>query len=76
MTKAFVARQPIFDRRQKVVGYELLFRDDEMLAMVAELKRRGHRFALDDFLYTCDTERLLGLADQARTCSRAPGSAG
>jgi c-di-GMP-related signal transduction protein len=24
----YVARQPIFDREQKVFGYELLFRDD------------------------------------------------
>ncbi len=128
-----MARQPIFDRKQKVVGYELLFRDgkadsavvvdqeaatatvmlnsiteigfeqvvgglpawiniscdfvrqglvqllppaplvleiledqaidDEMLAALAELKLRGHRLALDDFLYTPDTERLLGLAE-------------
>ncbi|MGO9753358.1 MAG: EAL and HDOD domain-containing protein [Solirubrobacteraceae bacterium] len=133
MTEVFVGRQPIFDRKQKVVGYELLFRDgkadsavvvdqegatatvvlnsiteigfeqvvggrpawinvstdfmrnglvhllppaplvleiledqtidDEIIATVAKLKRRGHRFALDDFLYTPDTERLLGLAD-------------
>ncbi len=133
LTEVFVGRQPIFDRKQRVVGYELLFRDGiadsavvvdheaatatvvlnsiteigfeqvvgghaawiniscdflrkgvvqllppaplvleiledqaidaEIVAMVAELKLRGHRFALDDFLYTPDTERLLGLAD-------------
>ncbi|MGO9898934.1 MAG: EAL and HDOD domain-containing protein [Solirubrobacteraceae bacterium] len=133
LTEVFVGRQPIFDRRQRVVAYELLFRDgiadsavvvdheaatatvvlntiteigfeqvvgghagwinistdfirkglvqllpptplvleiledqaidDEIIAMVAELKLRGHRFALDDFLYTPDTERLLGLVD-------------
>ena len=27
MTDAFVTRQPIFERRNRVVGYELLFRD-------------------------------------------------
>ncbi len=133
LTEVFVGRQPIFDRKQRVVGYELLFRDGiadsavvvdheaatatvvlnsiteigfeqvvgghaawiniscdflrkglvqllppaplvleiledqaidaEIVAMVAELKLRGHRFALDDFLYTPDTERLLGLVD-------------
>ncbi len=131
--EVFVGRQPIFDRRQHVVGYELLFRngtadsavvvdqeaatatvvlnsiteigfeqvvggrpawinistdfvrkglvtllppaplvleiledqtiDDEILAAFAALKQRGHRLALDDFLYTADTERLLGLVD-------------
>jgi c-di-GMP phosphodiesterase len=28
MSQVFVARQPIFDRRLRVTGYELLFRDD------------------------------------------------
>jgi EAL and modified HD-GYP domain-containing signal transduction protein len=133
LAEVFVGRQPIFDRRLKVVGYELLFRDgsadsavvvdqegatatvvlnsiteigfeqiiggraawvnvscdfmrkglvqllppaplvleiledqaidDEVIATVAELKRRGRRLALDDFIYTPDTERLLGLVD-------------
>jgi EAL and modified HD-GYP domain-containing signal transduction protein len=133
MTDVFVGRQPIFDRRGRVVGYELLFRDgkadsavivdqeaatatvvlntvteigfeqvvgghpawinvssefvrnglvqllppallvfeilegqaidDQMLATVAELKRRGYRFALDDFVYSLDTEPLLGFVD-------------
>ncbi len=133
LAEVFVGRQPIFDTRQRAIGYELLFRDgqadsavvidqeratttvvlnsiteigfeqivggrpawinvstgfmrnglaqllppaplvleilenqaidDEIIAKVTELKRRGHRFALDDFLYTPDTERQLAFAD-------------
>ena len=133
MTDVFVGRQPILDRWQRVVGYELLFRDgradsavvvnheaatatvvlnsiteigfeqvvgghpawinvsteflrqgvvqllppaplvleilenqaidDEIFADVAALRLRGHRFALDDFSFTPETERLLGLVD-------------
>ncbi len=37
--------------------------DDEVLAKVRELKRLGHRFALDDFQWTPDTERLLELVE-------------
>ena len=29
MTEAFVARQPIFNRRLQVAGYELLFRNGQ-----------------------------------------------
>jgi EAL and modified HD-GYP domain-containing signal transduction protein len=133
MSEASVARQPIFDVRLKVVGYELLFRtarartadvvddeaattsvvlnalteiglqrivgshrawinasrefllsglvttlppeligleiledqliDDELVAAVTELKRRGYRLALDDFRYSSDADPLLGLVD-------------
>ncbi|MGO9791375.1 MAG: EAL and HDOD domain-containing protein [Solirubrobacteraceae bacterium] len=130
--EVFVGRQPIFDRRQHVVGYELLFRDgqanravvgdhqaatasvvlnslteiglkrivgaraawikvsrefiseglvqllpkravleilrgqvidDELIAEVAELGRRGNKVALDGFRYTPDFEELLRVVD-------------
>jgi c-di-GMP-related signal transduction protein len=135
MSDACVARQPIFDRRLTVVGYELLFRerratdrgvvdhhsatstvvlnalteiglqrivgshlawinasreflisglvstispeligveilegqviDDELIGLVADLKRQGYRVALDDFEYSTDSHPLLKLADVA-----------
>ena len=37
--------------------------DEEVIAKVSELKLLGHRFALDDFELTPDTERLLGLVE-------------
>lgn len=37
--------------------------DDQVLAKVSELKLLGHRFALDDFELTPDTERLLKLVE-------------
>ncbi len=30
MNQRFIARQPIFDRRKRVIGYELLYRDRDM----------------------------------------------
>jgi EAL and modified HD-GYP domain-containing signal transduction protein len=133
MSEASVARQPIFDRRLRVVGYELLFRgprsltgdvldnenatttvalnalteiglqrivgshrawintsrefllnglalalppeligyeileeqaiDDELVAAVADLGRRGYALSLDDYQFTPETEPLLELVD-------------
>jgi EAL and modified HD-GYP domain-containing signal transduction protein len=133
MSEASLARQPIFDRGLKVVGYELLFRslrasevgaidnatattmvvlnalteiglkrivgtqpawinasrdfllsglaatlppsavgleilenqtiDAALIEVVADLKQRGYRLALDDFQYTEAAEPLLALAD-------------
>ncbi len=37
--------------------------DDEMIAVAADLKARGHRLALDDYQYTPESEPLLGLVD-------------
>jgi EAL and modified HD-GYP domain-containing signal transduction protein len=37
--------------------------DDELVAVVGDLRRRGYRIALDDFVYRPEVEPLLGLAD-------------
>ena len=60
MSEIFVARQPIFDRRMRVAGYELLFRDG----------RIGHAVVADDVAATATVmlnafteiglERILG----------------
>ena len=42
MSEIFVARQPIFDRRMRVAGYELLFRD----------RREGDAVVVDDVAAT------------------------
>src|SRR5947209_1824473 len=50
----FVARQPIFDRQQKVFGYELLFRDS--------LENVFHAADVDAACrHTLDTSLLMGL---------------
>jgi c-di-GMP-related signal transduction protein len=41
----YVARQPIFDREEKVFGYELLFETGwKMRFMATPMRRRGQRW--------------------------------
>ncbi|MHB1836715.1 MAG: EAL and HDOD domain-containing protein, partial [Solirubrobacteraceae bacterium] len=50
MSEALVARQPLFDRRLEVVGYELLFRDaGDQAAHIADADRATARVALNAF---------------------------
>ncbi len=132
MAEVFVARQPIFDRKMQVIGYELLFRegqansanvidpsaatatvmlnalteiglkrivgarsawlkfsaefvnegltellpqravieilptdqiDDQLLASISAIKRRGNRVALDRFTFAPEAEPLLRMVD-------------
>ncbi|HSC04809.1 MAG TPA: HDOD domain-containing protein [Solirubrobacteraceae bacterium] len=60
MSEVFVARQPIFDRRQHVAGYELLFRGgDATTALVADSEGATASVVLGAFT-EIGLERLVG----------------
>ena len=56
---AHVARQPIYDRRLEVVGYELLFRDQGGAAFAADPDAATSGVILE-VLSTLGLERLVG----------------
>jgi EAL and modified HD-GYP domain-containing signal transduction protein len=49
--------------------------DDRLISAISELKRRGHRIALDDFQYTPAAEPLLALVDVVKLDLLALGRA-
>lgn len=58
--KLFIARQPIFDRNQKVYGYEILFRDSTRnIASVLDGDRATSQVITDTFL-EIGLDRLVG----------------
>ena len=60
MQGIFVGRQPIFDQRLKVVGYELLFRDDESnKANIKDGDQATSQVILNSFM-EIGLERLIG----------------
>jgi EAL and modified HD-GYP domain-containing signal transduction protein len=60
MNDVFVARQPIFDRRLEVVGYELLFRaQDATTALVADAEGATATVVLNSFT-EIGLERMVG----------------
>ncbi|MDN3696656.1 MULTISPECIES: EAL and HDOD domain-containing protein [Vibrio] len=52
MNNTYVARQPIFNRKQNTIGYELLFRDGENNAYPAHIdsNRATYRLIVENFL--------------------------
>ncbi|MEO0888827.1 MAG: histidine kinase, partial [Pseudomonadota bacterium] len=52
MKNAYVARQPIFNRKRQTLGYELLFRDGESNAYPAHIdsNRATYRLIVENFL--------------------------
>ena len=67
----YVARQPIFDKQEKIYAYELLFRaglenvepDREIMEACHELKQKGYQLALDDFVLADKYRPLVEIAD-------------
>src|SRR5271157_5486289 len=60
MTEVLVARQPIFDRRLRVVAYELLFRDgDTNAAVFGDPEAATAMVALNSFT-EIGLERIVG----------------
>ena len=62
-----------------VVGLEILEDqrlDDELIAALFELKRRGYRLALDDFQWRQEAEPLLGVVDVVKLDLAALGNEG
>jgi EAL and modified HD-GYP domain-containing signal transduction protein len=60
MNNVFVARQPIFDRRLEVVGYELLFRaEDATTALVADPEGATATVVLNSFT-EIGLEKMVG----------------
>jgi c-di-GMP-related signal transduction protein len=56
----FVARQPIFDRGQRVFGYELLYREDNNNHYPATEGNRASRNVITDTLVRIGVEKLVG----------------
>lgn len=59
---SYVARQPIFNRQQKTVGYELLFRDGESNAFPLDMdeNKATCRLLVDNFLAGGNTPAMSG----------------
>ena len=58
------------------IVYELIENqpiDDELVAVLAELKRGGYQLALDDFEYDAEAEQALGLVDVVKLDLQALG---
>lgn len=67
---------PFIGKRIVLEVLEDVTADEEVLAGLSALSRRGHRIALDDFRYGPDTEPLLELADLVKLDLRTiPSSA-
>jgi c-di-GMP-related signal transduction protein len=58
--EAYVARQPIFDRNRKIVGYELLFRDGTAAYMPDMDGDVATNTVLSNSLFSIGLESLLG----------------
>ena len=72
MSEVFVARQPIFDRRLKVAGYELLFRDAGEAGIVDDVAATAT--VTLNALTEIGLQRILGAARRGR-CGPASGQA-
>lgn len=76
-TKNLLQWLPDFLQTEIVIELlEDLIIDDALLLQLADLKAKGHRVALDDFVPNSDQERLLPMADIVKLDVRALGLAG
>ena len=58
---SYVARQPIFNRKQRTVGYELLFRDGESNAFPAiEANKATCRLLVENYMAVGDNQATAG----------------
>lgn len=58
---SYVARQPIFNRKQRTVGYELLFRDGESNAFPAvEANKATCRLLVENYMAVGDNQATVG----------------
>lgn len=56
----FVARQPVYDRRSRVVGYELLFRSGPFNGLDADDHGRASAETIANCFFEIGVDRLVG----------------